>query len=78
MQYWLLHKVLAIISSLIIINLFEIFNFCENDQIVICFFVLDTIYRWIEKKPLTEAVKWTSRENFWLMTAACNYGTNDW
>ncbi|XP_029341459.1 myb-like protein X isoform X2 [Acyrthosiphon pisum] len=37
-----------------------------------------TIYRWIERKPLTEAVTWTSREKFWLITAACHYGTHDW
>ncbi|XP_022166253.1 reticulocyte-binding protein 2 homolog a-like isoform X2 [Myzus persicae] len=37
-----------------------------------------TIYRWIERKPLTEAVIWTSREKFWLMTSACHYGTHDW
>lgn len=41
-------------------------------------FVSGSIYRWIEKKPLTEAIKWTPREKFWLMTAACNYGTTDW
>lgn len=37
-----------------------------------------SIYRWIEKKPFTDAIKWTPRENFWLMTAACNFGTTDW
>ncbi|XP_027853745.2 reticulocyte-binding protein homolog 2a-like isoform X2 [Aphis gossypii] len=37
-----------------------------------------TIYRWIEKKPLTEAVSWTSKEKFWLVVAIYHYGTHDW
>ncbi|XP_025191961.1 stress response protein NST1-like [Melanaphis sacchari] len=37
-----------------------------------------TIYRWIERKPLTEAVLWTSKEKFWLITSTCHYGTHDW
>ncbi|XP_050531034.1 MATH and LRR domain-containing protein PFE0570w-like isoform X2 [Daktulosphaira vitifoliae] len=37
-----------------------------------------SIYRWIERKPLSEAVLWTSREKFWLITATCHYGTHDW
>ncbi|VVC26868.1 Hypothetical protein CINCED_3A004075 [Cinara cedri] len=38
----------------------------------------DSIYKWIDRKPLTEAITWTSREKFWLITAICHYGIHDW
>ncbi|XP_050426207.1 uncharacterized protein LOC126836656 isoform X2 [Adelges cooleyi] len=37
-----------------------------------------SVYRWIERKPLSEAILWTSREKFWLITATCHFGIHNW
>lgn len=37
----------------------------------------DKIHKWIEKKPLSEAVNWTLQEKFYLVAAVTSYKT-DW
>jgi len=41
------------------------------------YFVSDKIYKWIEKKPITEAVLWTNKEKFYLVLSVFQYET-DW
>lgn len=41
------------------------------------YFFLDKIHKWIEIKPLIEAVNWTLQEKFYLVAAVTSY-KSDW